>query len=345
MYLMPMFQEKFEAIRVAWVRPAWVIPVFLFVAISVEAQNGDGAGTAHMPGIALIPAARPGGLAGAYAANGTGTTAIGINPAGLAREPGRVFSGSVRPDMTRTGAVAYAFPATGGRWAVSATYVDYDAIIATDENQVGQGILRPYSLYPALTYAQTLGTGFYWGGTLKLARESLGDFEGSTPAYGAGFDAGVQYRPSNRGFGWGASVTNIGKQLSGHFEGDEGRGSLPGAARVGVSFDPRSKRELTLVADVETPFQGVPVLALGGEYRVLPEWILRAGTRWSADDLRNLSAWVDPNVTRDEHGGEAVKLAAGTTLRIRTFAVDYAAQWWKELGVVHALSVAWSLDP
>ncbi len=297
-----------------------------------------------MPGIALIPAARPAGLAGAYTALGTGASAIGVNPAGLARESGRTFFGSVRPELSRFGAVAYAFPATGGRWAVSATYVDYDAIISTDENQVSQGTLRPYSLYPALTYAGGRG-GLYWGGTLKLARESLGDFDGSTPAFGVGFDAGVQYRPAMSRLGWGAAVTNVGKQLSGHFEGDTRRGALPGAMRAGLTYDPPRQRVLTLTADVEAPFQNAPLLALGGEYRVLPEWTLRAGTRWSTEDVRKLRGWIDPNSSAEEQGGEAVKIAAGTTLRVGAVAVDYGAQWWRELGIVHALSVAWSIDP
>lgn len=331
-------------VRLALLVTPFLPSLAILPAVPGAARAAENSGTGAMPGIALVPAARPSGLAGAYTALGTGSSAIGINPAGLARDSGKAFSGTVRPDMTRVGAVAYAFPAAGGRWAVSATYVDYDAIIQTDENQVAQGTLRPYSLYPALTYAGGRG-GLYWGGTLKLARESLGDFEGSTPAFGAGFDAGVQYRPASSRLGFGVAVTNVGRQLSGHYEGDTRRGALPGAFRAGVTYDPPRRRALTLTADVEAPFQNSSTLALGGEYRVLPEWALRAGTRWSAEDVRNLRGWIDPNTQQEERGGEAVKLAAGTTVRVGPVAVDYGAQWWRELGIVHALSVAWALDP
>jgi hypothetical protein len=312
--------------------------------LSARAQFSDNSGTASLQAIGINPAARPAGLAGAYTALGTGATAIGINPAGLSRESGRVYSGSVRPDMARVGSVAYAFPALKGRWAVSASYVDYDEIIATDENQASLGTLHPFSLYPAVTYARPLGEHWHWGGTLKLARETLGDFEGSQAAYGAGLDAGVQYQPTGRGIGFGAAVTNVGRQLNGHFEGDAGSASLPTAARAGVSYQPQGQRQLMLTVDAEAPVHSAPSLALGGEYRVLAEWELRAGTRWSRDDIRNLFGWIDPNSGIEERGGEAVKLAVGTTLRLGPVAVDYAAQWWSDLGIVHALTVAWAME-
>jgi hypothetical protein len=314
------------------------------LCVPAAPRGADGPGGAGLQAIALVPAARPAGLAGAYTALGAGASSVGINPAGVARESGRVYSGSVQPDMTRAGSVAYGFPALFGRWSVGASYLDYGEIPATDENQSSQGALRPYSLYPSVTYARAESDRLRWGATLKLARETLGDFEGSTPAYGAGFDAGLQYQPAARGLGFGASVTHIGRQFTGYYEGDERRGALPAAARAGVYYQPRGRRQLALAADLEAPLHGAPALALGGEYRMLAEWDLRAGTRWSRDDLRNLLGWIDPNAGIEERGGEAVKLAAGTTLRVGPVAVDYAAQWWRELGIVHSLTVAWAVD-
>jgi hypothetical protein len=330
--------------RASWLTLAAVLLGLLqgLTCLPVAAQGSDDAGGASLPAIALVPAARPAGLAGAYSAIGSGSSTIGINPAGLAREEGKVYTGSARPDMARVGAVTFAFPALDGRVAVGATYVDYDEVLETDENMAVQGTLRPFSLYPSLTYAREQGERWRWGATLKLARETLGDFEGSSPAYGAGFDAGVQYQPARRNVGFGASVTNIGRQFTGYFDGDEDLGSLPGAARAGVFYQPQGQRQLVLTADLEAPLHAAPALALGGEYRVMPEWQLRAGTRWSRDDLRNALGWIDPNAGITEQGGEALKLAAGTTLRIGPVAVDYAAQWWRELGLVHALTVAWS---
>lgn len=310
------------------------------------AWGGEDAGTAAMPSVALVPAARPGGLAGAYAALGEGPSALGLNPAGLARDSATVYLGSVRPDMARTGAVAVAFPGggvfAGGQWAVSATYVDYDEVLALDENQNAQGTLKPYNLYPAVSYARRLGERLRVGATAKLAHETLGDFEGSTPAWGAAVDVGVHYQAA-RGLALGAALTNAGRQFTGHYEGDERRGALPAALRAGAAWQPRGRRQLVLVAEAEAPLHAAPSAALGGEYTVRPEWVVRAGTRWSSEDVRNLMGQIDPNAGIDERGGEAVKLAGGTTVNVGPVSVDYAAQWWRELGVVHALTVAWSM--
>jgi hypothetical protein len=306
------------------------------------AQWTESAGGAGLGSIAMTPSARPSGLAGAYTALGSGHSALGINPAGLAREPGMAYSGSVQSGLTRLGNVAASVPLAGGALAFSAVYLDHGDITLTDENAGSLGSTRPYNLYPALTYARPLGAQWRWGATLKAGRESLGDFEGSRTAWGAGFDAGVQYQPERRNYGLGLAATNVGRQLTGYYDGDATRRALPAALRAGAYFQPRSQRKLTLTADFETPYHTPFALAAGGEYRVIPEWTLRAGTRWNRDDLRNLRGWLDPNSGIEEEGGEASKIAAGTTLRVGKVAVDYAAQWWRDLGFVHYLTVGWS---
>jgi hypothetical protein len=339
MYLIPVFSKDSGA---AAPRFTATLPVVLALCAQAWPQFSS-AGTGEMEAITQVAAARPAGLAGAYSALAEGASGIGINPAGLARESGQHFSGSVRPDLVRVGSVAYTRPAYGGRLALSASYVDYDQIAATDENQNVTGTLHPFSLYPAVSYARAAGERWRWGATLKAAHETLGDFEGSRPAFGAGLDAGFQYQPAVRNLGFGASVVNLGRKFTGHTETDA-TGPLPGMVKGGLFYHPRGRRQLALAADVEVPFHSPPVLAVGGEYRVLSEWELRAGTRWDADDIRNLYGWLNPSADIGERGGEAVKLGAGTTVRVGPVEVDYAAQWWRELGVVHALTVAWSID-
>ncbi len=313
--------------------------VILMPDIAPAAAPGE-PGAAAMPAIAEASAARPAGLAGAHTALGEGPSVLGVNPAGLARDSGVVYQGSLRAHLTRMGAVAWSFPATGGQWAVSATYVDYDVLTQTDADRNVLGTLRPFNLYPAVTYARALGENLHAGGTFKLAHETLGAFDGATSAWGAGFDAGVQYRMA-RNLVAGAAVTNIGRQFTGYYEGDTRRGVLPLAVRGGLAYQPRGNRQLTLVADAVAPWHASPYAAVGAEYAVLPEWSVRGGTRWSVDDVRNLVGVIDPNAGLEERGGEAVKLAAGTTVQVGPVAVDYAAQWWRELGVVQSLTVSW----
>jgi hypothetical protein len=341
---MPVFSKDYGAAAPKLFAGLMVIPgLLLTLCTAAWPQFSQEAGTGELTAITIVPAARPAGLAGAYSALAEGSSSIGINPAGLSRESGQNFSGSVRPDMARVGSVAYSRPAFGGQFAVSASYVDYDEIPGTDENGNGTGSLHPYSLYPAVTYARAQGERWRWGATLKAARETLGDFEGSRAATGAGIDAGVQYQPAVRNVGFGASVTNLGRKFTGHTRSDE-TGPLPGMAKGGVFYHPRGRKQLALVADLEVPFYSPAALALGAEYRLLSVWDIRAGTRWNSDDLRNLYGWLNPSEGIDERGGEAVKVAAGTTVHVGPVGVDYAVQWWRELGTVHSLTVAWAID-
>src|SRR5215217_8781261 len=223
-----------------------------------RAQFGEQAGTSDMAGIRVLTAPRPAGLAGAYSALADGADGIGINPAGLARETGTHYTGSFRHDVINAGSVAYTWGALDGRFAVSASYLDYGKIDLMAEGGWTTGTTRPYSLYPAVSYARAMGERWRLGGTLKFAHETLGEFQGSTPAWGAAADAGVQYQPSTRNVGFGASLTNVGRKFTGHFEGDDSKGALPGAARAGLFYHPRGKRQLALSLDAELPFQAAP---------------------------------------------------------------------------------------
>src|SRR5215217_5390492 len=122
-----------------------------------RAQFGEQAGTSDMAGIRVLTAPRPAGLAGAYSALADGADGIGINPAGLARESGRHYTGSFRHDLINAGSVAYSWGALDGRFAVSASYLDYGKTVLTHEAGFSLGVTRPYSLYPAVSYARAVG--------------------------------------------------------------------------------------------------------------------------------------------------------------------------------------------
>lgn len=310
--------------------------------------GSDFAGTEEFAGLQIISAARPAGLAGAYGALAEGTNSIGINPAGLARESGQQFSGSVRlhPDMANAGQVAYSRPfetfGKGGRLALSASYLDYGTISGRDENNRPLGDIKPFSFYPALTYAKAQTERFRWGASLKGMLENPGEFDGAHKALGAGVDAGLQYRVA-RNLGLGTSVVNAGFKLRRHSEGETaGSGLLPGMFRAGAFFHPQGMEKMSVDVDAEVPFHEPAALDVGCEYRVIPEWDLRAGTRWDYNDVHNLLGTLGATQGVEE-GGSALKASAGTTLRAGRANADYAVQWWQDLGFVHAITLSWRI--
>ncbi len=315
--------------------------------VLVHAQST--AGTEEFPGLQINSSARPAGLAGAYTSLAEGVSAIGFNPAGLAQGdagPYQYYSGSLRlhPDAANAGQVAYSRPfGKNARIALSGAYLNYGTIQTMEDPDHLTGTVQPFSFYPALTYASFQDEHWRWGATVKGVLEDPGAFDGAQKALGAGVDAGVQYRPA-RNLGLGASVVNVGPKLRGHSKNEtSGSGWLPGEFRGGAYFRPHGLERMLVTVDAELPFQEVPAVAVGYEYRVIPEWDVRAGTRWDYNDVRNLLGWIGATQA-DELYGSALKASAGTTVRAGRADVDYAVQWWNDLGFVHALTVGWRID-
>ena len=305
-------------------------------------------GTEEFQGIEVLPSARPAGLAGAYTALGEGISAIGYNPAGLVHEDGHsLYSGSLRyqPDGANAGEVAYSRAwGMSSRVALSATYLNFGSGIAgRDENNNPTGELNPSSFYPALTYARAESDKLQWGATLKGAIEDPGSFQGAQTALGVGADAGFQYQPA-RNLGLGASVVNAGVKLRGHSANEAtGSGYLPGQFKVGGYLHPPGLERMTVSLDAELPFYNVPALALGYEYRIIPEWEVRAGTRLDYNDVKNILGWTGATKSIEQNGS-AFKASGGTTLRMGNADVEYAVQWWTDLGFVHSITVSWRVD-
>ncbi len=333
--------------------PNWRRHIHVTVLVAAAACGSASAqwlgepGTEAFPGLSIDASARSAGLAGAACALPEGTESLGDNPAGLVEDRGHaVYRGSVRaqPDGADAGAVAYAQPwGDRAQIAVGAGYLDYGSIQSLDElgNPTG-ATLRPMSFYPAATYAQRDGEHWRWGATFKMATEYLGDFEGSQAALGMGADVGVQYQPAARNLGFGASLVNVGKKIRGHFAGDADRGGFPTVANAGLFYHPIGQDKVTLTAQAELPFYDAPAAALGCEYRYSPQWTLRAGTRWDVNDVRNILVETG-SVGGAPRYGSAMKAAAGTSLQVGAIGVDYALQWWVDLGFVHTLALSWAL--
>jgi len=302
-------------------------------------------GTEEFSGLKINSSARAAGLCGSYSALAEGAGAVGINPAGLSREAGQYrYSGSLRahPTGANAGVVAYSRPAgTGAQISFSAAYLDYGSIEGLDEFGNSIGNFHPSSIYPSLTYARG-GDRWRFGTTLKLASEYLGDFQGAQSSLGVGVDAGLQFRPAARNLGFGASVVNVGQKLRGHFKGETNFGAFPASMKAGVFYHPRGLDALAITGEAEIPWHSAPGFAMGLEHKLSAQLDVRAGMHGDANDVRAVLGWTGLQSQRELYG-TAPRAAGGATFRLGRADVDYAAQWWRGMGLAHALTVAWSL--
>lgn len=321
-----------------------LLAALLLPASPARAQDiAEYAGTTEFQYLQNLIYARPAALAGSYSALAEGLDAIGSNPAGLARIQNRFFSGTLRYHQLgiTTGNATYSYPgALGLQYALSLAYVNYGQIAERDENGslTGKDII-PTSFNPSLTAAKNLGPRLRGGITLKLLSEYLGDFEESQMAVGWGLDAGIQYQPALRGLGFGVEVLNLGRKERAHTADGRIGGLLPGSLKGGLFYQPADRRGTRLLADLELPFLDSPLFSFGVEQALNPFFLLRAGTRLDYHEAKYLALVALAQEDRDFHGGNAMKLTGGFGVLWEGLSLDYAAQWWRDLSLVHAVTV------
>ncbi len=167
-----------------------------------------------------------------------------------------------------------------------------------DDTGLIKGTFKPYDVALGLSYAHPLGDSFGVGMNVKMVYERI-DIYSDT---GFALDFFVTHKAMIEGLMFGASVTNIGGAMTLKDEPFD----LPTAARVGMAWTPTTdflNSKLTMAGDMLFPNDTNNKAHLGAEYRLLPEFALRIGTR----------------VNYENQG-----LTAGAGFRTGILGVDYA---------------------
>jgi len=167
-----------------------------------------------------------------------------------------------------------------------------------DNTGLVEGTFKPYDVAFGVSYAHPLGDSFGMGVNAKMVYERI-DIYSDT---GLAFDFFVTHKAVIDGLMFAASVTNLGGQMNLKTKAFD----LPTAVRVGMAWNPvigDDGGKLTLSGDVVMPNDTNEKAHFGAEYRLLPEFSVRAGTR----------------VNYENQG-----LTAGAGFRTGVLGVDYA---------------------
>ena len=164
-----------------------------------------------------------------------------------------------------------------------------------DSTGIVEGTFKPYDVTFGVSYAHPLGESFGVGVNAKMVYEKI-DIYSDT---GVAFDVFVTHKAVVEGLMFAASATNLGGQMNLKDQPFD----LPTAVRVGASWTPPTVGKLTVAGDVLMPNDTNEKAHVGAEYRLLPEFALRLGTR----------------INYDNQG-----LTAGAGFRSGVLGVDYA---------------------
>lgn len=295
-----------------------------------------GPGTSAATFLKLGFGARPLGLGEAYVAVADDAAALHYNPAGLAYGPS---VGSRQSPKLMEMMVSHSMHVQDIRlsqmglikrpWGVSITHLGVGGIERrSSETAAPEGEFGASDLMMGFSYARkVLGVGV--GGTVKIIRQTIGEYSASAYAV----DFGTLYRMKSRPISLGFSVTNLGTKVT-FIE----RGSpLPLTVRVGATYGLTPRFPHALSAQIDLPRDGGPILRLGMEYLGFGPFALRAGYRTSGVNQR--SAALGRALGADGPGlSEFYGMFMGVGFRSKMGSMDYALLPFGELGNAHRFS-------
>jgi hypothetical protein len=144
---------------------------------------------------------------------------------------------------------------------------------------VPEGTFSPYDVALGVSYAYPLGDSFAAAVTAKMIYEKIDIYS----ATGFAFDFFLTHKALVDGLMFAASATNIGGKMNLRAEPFK----LPTAFRLGVGWILSGgffKENVTLAGDVVIPNDTREKANIGGEWRIIPEFALRIGTRINYDN-------------------------------------------------------------
>lgn len=157
----------------------------------------------------------------------------------------------------------------------------WDTIERRSEENVGlvEGTFKPYDVSFGVSYALRVGDSIGVGVNAKLVYEKIDIYSDS----GLAFDLFASHRAMIEGLVFGASATNLGGDLT----LDQEPLPMPTVYRVGVAYTPQMPGlagRTTATVDLAFPNDTKEKAHFGLEMALLPELVLRAGSRLNYDN-------------------------------------------------------------
>ncbi len=277
--------------------------------------------------------ARAAALAGSFVTVTNDPNVLFYNPAslGTVEQP----SGSVGffkhlLDIN-SGYVSYGQEFEGiGHFGLGVLYTNYGSFTETDESDNTLGTFNAADIAASIAYSNTLEENLYYGAAIKFIHSTIADARST----GLAADIGIFYHVPDTKLNVGASVRNLGKQLSAYASTSE---DLPVDVAVGASIVPRGLPLLLNVnfhklnESTEKFADHFRAFMIGGEFTLSKVLQLRFG--YNNAQRKDLQI---------ESSSGLAGFSAGVGIAISDYRVDYALSSLGQIGSLHRISVGTS---
>jgi hypothetical protein len=227
-----------------------------------------------------------------------------------------------------SGYLSYSQKAEGiGSFGAGVLYTNYGSFTETDEAGNDLGTFSAGDLALLLGYSNQIEENLYYGAGIKVIYSTIAG-EAST---GAAVDGGILYLIPEDRIALGASVRNLGVQMSSYAGKRE---NLPLDLTIGGSVVPRGLPLLLcvnfhrLTDNVSSFGERLAAFTIGGEFTISKAVLLRFG--------------YDNNSRKDLKIGESAGLAgfsAGLGILYQQFKLDYGLSSLGSIGALHRISI------
>lgn len=310
----------------------FLILCVLFLAGSAFAQGFGKVGSAGVHALKLGVGAKAAAMGESFVAVADDPSALYWNPSGIARLEGASVLGAYiqwPAEITfSTVGVTYNLGAMGSVGISFSTLTTGYMNVRTVFRPEGTGeVFTASDVIVGLTYARNLTDRFSFGGTVKVIREELGEYNDT----GVAFDIGTLYDVGFKTLRLGMAILNFGPSL-GYDVDEDGDGELnedpndqldndkdglidedgpeadvplPMAFKVGISMTPYDDGMSRVVTCLEAvhPNDNLENLNFGVEYSMRDMVFLRGGYRFNTD----IAGWT-----------------AGVGFKVAALTIDYA---------------------
>jgi hypothetical protein len=214
-----------------------------------------------------------------------------------------------------------------GHWGVGVLYTNYGSFTETDENDNTLGTFRASDIAASLAYSNVLDENLYYGAAIKFIHSSIADARSIALAA----DIGILYHIPDSRVNVGASIRNLGSQLSAYVVTKE---DLPLDVTVGASVIPRGLPLLLNVSfhklneSADTFAERFKSFTVGGEFTLSKAVQLRFG--YNNEQRKDLKI---------EATSGLAGFSAGLGIHVSDYRVDYALSSLGKIGALHRISV------
>lgn len=274
--------------------------------------------------------ARAGALAGSYVSIMNDATTIFYNPAALGtieQPTGSIGFFKHLLDIN-SGYAAYAQPYEDlGFFGVGVLYMNYGSFNRTDDLGNTLGTFSANELAVTLGYSRAWEEHLYYGVNAKFIYSGVAEYSST----GLAADFGILYNIPDSRVTLGASLRNVGAQLSSYASTRE---NLPLDLVVGISVVPKGIPLLLnvnfhkLSEDVATFGDRFKAFSIGGEFTL--STVLQARVGYSNEKRQELKTGTSAGLAG---------FSGGIGITIREYRLDYALSSLGSIGSLHRISI------